>query len=527
MPDTDPSRSGRRSGEPPRISDEAFRELIARRGEEARLLANYIVSREGQLTWFTRPLLGEMLHQTTELEELLDAYGARNNEKWCHLRATVAAAKLFANVNYVLLHIHHALPAYRLLGDGDEFVHETEKAILFTGEVLSKTAERFVAQSLDLGLSLPDIAGCEEVYEEPLPPGRLPHDLTPRKDSDAGQTVTYIATAFLNQAAESEMLHVPQRVTPEKYPECIPASVSEERLRHLQHQFHNLQSMYDTFVSDTDTERANADLPVLRGHVSVIFHLLETATAFAHYYERHVMSHPGKKPDPDAALVEGGPLLDVLMTYSLTFASKYLVAGRDLCHEMLRKFAKIGEVTVSAPRYRGFHVRPSTLVAKIVRHYGSEVTMVVEGDTYDAASPMDIFRANEKLNRQKRTWLTTQVCGLPCLKDPDFAADLPKAVRRVILALAEHGKVVIYERPIPVEPPVEADADKTPVQYILDEVARLQATGMIDIEADIPITFRGDERCLHDLQLLAENGYGEDNFGNNIPLPKELSFLRR
>ena len=44
---------------------------------------------------------------------------------------------------------------------------------------------------------------------------------------------------------------------------------------------------------------------------------------------------------------------------------------------------------------------------------------------------------------------------------------------------------------------------------------------------DYDVTFIGDKRVLNDLQLLAEHGYGEDNFGNNIPLPKELSYLRR
>ena len=39
--------------------------------------------------------------------------------------------------------------------------------------------------------------------------------------------------------------------------------------------------------------------------------------------------------------------------------------------------------------------------------------------------------------------------------------------------------------------------------------------------------FHGDRRVLADLKLLAEHGYGEDNFGNNIALPPALSYLRR
>jgi hypothetical protein len=56
---------------------------------------------------------------------------------------------------------------------------------------------------------------------------------------------------------------------------------------------------------------------------------------------------------------------------------------------------------------------------------------------------------------------------------------------------------------------------------------RLQAMGQLDISSGLTIAFLGDTRVLADLKLLAEHGYGEDSFGNNIPLPKQLSYLRR
>ena len=39
--------------------------------------------------------------------------------------------------------------------------------------------------------------------------------------------------------------------------------------------------------------------------------------------------------------------------------------------------------------------------------------------------------------------------------------------------------------------------------------------------------FVGDKRVLADIRLLAECGYGEDKFGNNIALPEKLAYLRR
>jgi hypothetical protein len=271
----------------------------------------------------------------------------------------------------------------------------------------------------------------------------------------------------------------------------------------------------------------NPDLPVLRGHISVIFHLLEIATALTHYYERHVMGMEAEASNGRAPLVDADALLDVVMQYALAYASRFLISARELCQEMLRRYAEVGRIEVPGPKYRGFHVRPSTLVAKIVFHYGSEVQMELEGETFDAATPLDIFRANERINRRKRLWLTGQVNALACVKDPGFFEDPVQSVRRVVLTLAEQGKVVIYQRPLPIQPPDAEDGDKTSMQYLLDEVNRLQATGVIDIEAEIRVTFVGDKRVLKDLKLLADCGYGEDNFGNNIPLPKEIAYLRK
>jgi hypothetical protein len=40
-------------------------------------------------------------------------------------------------------------------------------------------------------------------------------------------------------------------------------------------------------------------------------------------------------------------------------------------------------------------------------------------------------------------------------------------------------------------------------------------------------TFVGDKRVLADIKLLADHNYGEDDFGNNLPLPGRLAYLRK
>jgi len=505
----------------PTISFEEFRDLVSRRARALLSMGAHLVSCEANRAAITRPFLGNLLSHAVYLEELLDAYGARGNRRWHRFRSLVAALKRFADIGYELLHIYHCLPNYQLLPIEEDFGAATEQALHFVGHVLGETCGELLQVAEDLGMSAPP---DRRDYREDLPPGRLPPDREIRDSRSVSETVTRLATAFLNLAAESELVHVAGRARPREYAACVPDPVSEESLRHLQQRFHNLQSLYDTWVSATQTESVDADLPVLRGHISVVYHLLKTATDLAHYYERHMLgAAPGAG---ERGLVDPDLLLTVLMNYSITFASHYIASAQCLCQDMLRRYAEVGSVDAPVPRYRGFHVRPSTLVAKIVLHYGSDVRMEMEGESYDASTPLEIFRANEKINACKRRWLAREIGQLPVVNGRGLDEEVQAVVRRLVLQLAEKGSIVIYEQPLQL-PDALDEKQATLLQCVVEEIARLQATGKIDIQTELTVRFVGDRRVLADLELLARNGYGEDNFGNNIDLPPELSYLRR
>jgi hypothetical protein len=376
-----------------------------------------------------------------------------------------------------------------------------------------------------LGLTPRPVAICEEF----LPVGRLPQDCALRHVEDAAATVARLATAFLNLAGEAGLLlSRAGQATGDARETALP---SESELRRLAEDFHNLQALYDTHVAHTDAERNDPELLSLRGHASAVFHLLEMATDLTHYRERHVLHAPAvsgrvrlfaRQPD----CIEPEHLESVLRECLLSLAAQYVNVGRTLAQQLLRQYAEQGEITVPVPRYRGFHVRPSTLVARVAHHYGSPVSMTLEDETYDAASPLELFRANELINAKKRRWLAQEIGRLVNGRDDRMGDDIVRAVRSVLMRLAEEAKVVFYEQPLP---PIEsAPGQGQPVlSLIVDAVARLQALGKMDIVTTVTATFRGDRRVLADLELLASNGYGEDAFGNNIALPGELSYLRR
>jgi hypothetical protein len=507
------------------VGEQEFLPVVHRRGGHLLELAALLSGPRGQRVQLTRPLLADLMSQSMQIEELLDAYGARNNERWQRFRAPVAAIKRFSRVKYQFLHLRQSMPTYRL-ESSEDFGEINRRAMAIIRGILIRASAVLMDQARRLGFPEPAMLDTS-IYAEMLPPGRLPNNRARRRVDSAAEIVARLTTAYLNLAAQADMLHAPRPEDPQKYPKLIPEPIGEESLRDLQHRFHNLQSLYDTWVSETETECLDRDLPILRGYVSIVFHLLEAATDLVHYYERHVIG-PGAIACPtENPMTTPEELLDLVMNCVLAPSSAFLGFGQDLCRAMLKRYAEIISIDVPIPRYRGFHVRPSTLVAKIVTHYGSDVRMELDDESFDAASPLEIFRINEKINARKRRWLAKEVCRLPL---DEYAQDedepVKATVQKTLMTLAEEGKLVIFEQPLEVSDSLGCQCNRL-FEQVIEEIARLQAVGKIDIPLDMTIRLVGDRRVLEDIQKLAENGYGEDNFGNNIQLPEELTYLRR
>ena len=507
------------------IDDREFIDLVASRSRKLLTLAHYLTVHRPDALPLTRPLTADLLSQAAQVEELLDAYGARTNRQWSRLRSLTATTKLFASVSYEILHIQHSLPCYRLLPSDRDFAAATAGSLALMQGILTRAVKWILAQASRLGLPPPEAPPDSLDYAEPLPLGRLPSDRPVRRVHSASETITHLATTYLNAAADSDLLSIVNRTDPADYTRCFPDPVSEDSLRYLKVHFHCLQSLYDTHVSETEIEYLDVNLPTLRGHISVTFHLLEIATYLVHYYERHLNVRTGDSALRRKPVVTPDALLDMLMSYSITYAGLYLDLGRRLCHTMLKHYAEVSMIEAPVPSYRGFHVRPATLVAKIVQHYGSEVRMELDGQSYDASSPLDLFRANEKINARKRRWLVAEIGRLPLPEGELSATQIRAVVMNALFSMAEQGKLVIYQHPLQLSE--EFSREGILLEKVTAEVARLQATGQIDIRTDLNITFIGDKRVLSDLRLLAKSGYGEDCFGNNITLPREIAYLRR
>ena len=101
-----------------------------------------------------------------------------------------------------------------------------------------------------------------------------------------------------------------------------------------------------------------------------------------------------------ADIIDPDLLLDRAVNYGLFYAWQFLSSGREITLDVLNQYIDRSSIIVGIPKERGFHSRPSLLVAKIVQHYGGEVTMVVGEDSFDASSVLDMQWAGGKIKKE-------------------------------------------------------------------------------------------------------------------------------
>lgn len=491
-------------------------------------LSRYAVESNDVHGFPSREFLNRWNGAATRLEELLDHHGAQHNEHWFPFREAVAAAKLFSNVAYAVRHVHGSFSRYTLIDLDVNCETKTDDVLVLLREAIVKISEDLIALASGCGIDSNYAGTGFEPRTDPEVTYKLPADREVRHSGKVGEVVVHLASHFLNLAEDRDVRAV---LSHHECPACrdlIPEPISEESLRNVEARFHNLQSLYDTYLFESDLERQNADLRYLRGHISIIYHLAEIATNLVHYYVRHMSVFRRESAAHIRFPMDPENLLEMVFDYPLKFARLYLESAVQLCRRMIKSYSVQTNIEVPIPYYRGFHVRPSTLIAKIVAHYGSEVKMTLNGREYDAATPLELFRANEDINAMKRRFIADVLC-----RDPEFDRPLPqeteeriRQLQLLFVKLVKQNKIIMYDGNLDIEESNEV-SESTVAELAVRVIRHLVSVAKMDVRSDLKVTFTGDNRALKDLGILAHHGYGEDQMGNNIVLPDELSYLSR
>ena len=148
------------------VPEQEIRELIEQRAQTLLGLADYLANCPTPREALTRPLVGDLLSQSMQLEEILDTYDAGKSCNWCNIRSVTAAIKLFSDVSYELLHVLQRVPTYHLIPVERDFVAATNEAFEFTNLVLSHAAKEMLNQARQLGLRIPQKSALTSSFQD-------------------------------------------------------------------------------------------------------------------------------------------------------------------------------------------------------------------------------------------------------------------------------------------------------------------------------------------------------------------------
>ncbi len=367
----------------------------------------YILDVRSEEYLLTKKLYSKLITASHLLEDFLDFHGAKNNREWIFYRELSAAVRHLSLAGYSQKHIFNRIKFYEFEAEYEGFAQEARDTLLMIQGSLQIAAPVIIKEARRLKIDVPE-KGYEPVFFPGIATGeQLEYNIDDFNNRQQQQkNLTVIASDFLELINAFETFAFYQRYTSEQIRQIVPLKVNEVEIRRFEMLLHNLQSCFDSYVIHGGFFRGNRKLKQLRSHFSIVFHILQVVGRLLHFYERHLHDVEYKDVYKNVSealteLIDPDVLLDRAVNYGLFYAWQFLSSGKRLASEILNENIDRSSITVGIPKERGFHCRPSLLVAKIVQHYGGEVEMFVGEDRFDAASVLDIQWAGGKIKKEE------------------------------------------------------------------------------------------------------------------------------
>ena len=501
--------------------------------------AHYVWESPAEEFKLTRPKLNYIKARSEAAEELLDAMGARTNAEWLPTRKCIAILKNFSASSYELLHIKISAPYYFLGENLEQFTQDTERHVRFMTGVIRHSLVNLYENTTRLGVTL-DQPRMAYDFNEILNVPKLKRNMPSTEPGSVKHRIDALALNVLNSTEDMKSFKKLYTASPEEWDKLDFDFLNETKFRSLEVNMHSLQSLYDTYISDSDTEDSDDDLRKVRGRISVILHLLRIASTYIHFYERHIHGNPmavfedaksTRECLRPVASVNRPEFYTAILKYLAHYIETFQEEGRKLCARLLQRYCVTKTVEVNVPPYMGFHVRPSSLVAAIVMHYGCNVQMRLWDTEYDAGRASNIMMSNHYLDQKKRSYLVAEMNRI------DFSdlehqlqigyLDKLSLGKQAILKLASAGLVRIYKLPLEIDnekfrPSQEASFTDYVFQLV---VYLMNYDRQVGILFPAKVQFTGPEQAVDDLLALASANYCESETGEDLPLPKQLEYL--
>lgn len=378
------------------ISEEEFLKLVHNAAADILRLSLFLEDFRNTEKIFNKKLFYAILTVSRDLEDFLDAHGAKNNRTWYYFRELVASARNFGFVAFLIEHIEKSYIGPEEQKVFQEYFEQTKPVKQYFNQVLVFIFKLIREEAQRLKIAFPP-RGLTETYYYDIPANKLlPPNLNEKEVKNKRENIIKISSKYLNIATQFQDLQCNQQHPPKALVKMIPKKINEERIRRFELGMHNLESVYDTYVKDKAIETKDSRVARLRTYISTILHLLEIARVLTHFFERHQMVN-----DILEKSIPENNVLNCTINWALYHTDRIMQSGKTLAEELLKEYTTMDSIELPVPKNLGFHLRPSTLVAKIVNHYGSDVYMLVGEDKFDAKSVLSLTWAGGKIAREK------------------------------------------------------------------------------------------------------------------------------
>ncbi len=374
---------------------------------------------------FTKRLYSKLISSSRVLEDFLDVHGAKNNTDWYFYRELTAAVRHLSLGGYSQKHISNRLVFYNV-PNSENFEKEGAATLDFLTECLAKLAPVILEEAKRLGIPLPEGRYYPADFPGITTGEMLEYDIVDNDKEERKKNIVKLASEFLSISKHFERFRFYEPYSMEEILEIVPENINEVEIRSFEMLVHNLQSYFDTYVMHGGLGTRNEKLKQFRSFFSVVFHLLKMMGRLLHFYERH-LHHAGFKniykevQDKLAGLIDPERLLDRTVNYGLYFVCHFLSTGKELVRDILNENIESSSIEVGIPVERGFHSRPSLMVAKIVQRYGGKVELCVGEDRFDAGSVLDLQWAGGKIQNENISKVVFQG-DIRALKDIEILA---------------------------------------------------------------------------------------------------------
>ncbi|MBW1650757.1 MAG: HPr family phosphocarrier protein [Deltaproteobacteria bacterium] len=359
----------------------------------------------GKKNFFTKKLYSKLISNSVLLEDFLDIHGAKNNSEWYFYRELAAAVRHLSLAGYAQKHISTRLAFYGLEDIGN-FEEDGNENFAFLNDSLIKLASIILKEAKRLNIYIQTHRYKPNDFVQIPTDVMLEYDIQDENKDVQKKHIVKIASEFLSVAKDFNRFRFYEPYLIEDIKKIVPSKINEVEMRRFEMLVHNLQSSFDSYVIHSGYKFKDSKYKQLRSSFSIVFHLTQEIGRMLHFYERHLYQIGYKDVYKKtrqrlAELVPPDKLLDKIVNYGVFYASHFLESGKKLAKKILNENIERKSIVASIPKDRGFHSRPSLLVAKIVRHYGGEVKLWVNKDSFDASSVLDIQWAGGKIAKDK------------------------------------------------------------------------------------------------------------------------------